>query len=111
MGCSKSSSKTEVYSKTILPQETNKTPNRQPNSTPKTTGKRKTNKQQQQQNKISSRIEIIRIRAEIIEKRHRCVEQSFVLCRRGRGWDDLGECHGNMYNIIYEMNRQSRFDA
>ena len=34
------------------------------------------------------------------QKRHRCIEQSFGLCRRGTGWDDLGECHGNMYNII-----------
>ena len=33
MGCSKSSSKREVYSNTILPQET-KTSNRQPNFTP-----------------------------------------------------------------------------
>ena len=41
----------------------------------------------------------------------RCLEQSFGLCRRGRGWDDLGECHWNMYNIIYETNRLSRFNA
>ena len=33
MGCSKSSSKREVYSNTILPQETRKTSNRQPNFT------------------------------------------------------------------------------
>ena len=25
------------------------------------------------------------------QKRHRCIEQSFGLCRRGRWWDDLGE--------------------
>ena len=31
MGCSKSSLKREVYSNTILPQETRKTSNRQPN--------------------------------------------------------------------------------
>ena len=42
MGCSKSSSKREVYSNTILPQETRKTSNRQPNFMPKTTGKRRT---------------------------------------------------------------------
>ena len=42
MGCSKSSPKREVYSNTILPQETIKTLNRQPNFTPKTTGKRRT---------------------------------------------------------------------
>ena len=40
MRCSKSSSKREVYSNTILPQETRKTSNRQPNFTPKTAGKR-----------------------------------------------------------------------
>ena len=27
------------------------------------------------------------------EKRHRYKEQSFGLCGRGRGWDDLGEWH------------------
>ena len=43
MGCSKSSSKKEVYSNTILPQETRKTLNRQPNFTPKT-GKRRRKK-------------------------------------------------------------------
>ena len=25
------------------------------------------------------------------QKRHRCIEQSFGLCERERGWDDLGE--------------------
>ena len=45
MGCSKSSSKREVYSNIILPQEARKTSNRQLNFIPKTTGKRKTNKQ------------------------------------------------------------------
>ena len=34
-----------------------------------------------------------------------------VVIGRGRGWDKLGEWHWNMYNIIYETNRQSRFDA
>ena len=42
MGLSKSSSKREVYSNTILPQETRKTLSRQPNFTPKTAGKRRT---------------------------------------------------------------------
>ena len=27
------------------------------------------------------------------QKRHRCIEQSFGLCERGQGWDDLGEWH------------------
>ena len=36
--------------------------------------------------------------------RHRCIEQSFGLCGRGRGrgLDDLGEWHSNKYNIIYK---------
>ena len=33
------------------------------------------------------------------------------LCGRGRGWDDLGEWHWNMYNIIYETSHQPRFNA
>ena len=45
------------------------------------------------------------------QKRHWYREQSFGLCGRGRGWDDLGEWHWNMYNIIYETSRQSRFDV
>ena len=45
------------------------------------------------------------------QKRHSCIEQSFGLCGRGQGWDDLGECHWNTYNIIYGTSRQSRFDA
>ena len=45
------------------------------------------------------------------QKRHKCIEQFFGLCGRGRGWDDLGEWHWNMYNIICETNRQSRLDA
>ena len=44
-------------------------------------------------------------------KRHWCIEQSYGLCGRGRGWDDLGEWYWNMYNIIYGTSRQSRFDV
>ena len=45
------------------------------------------------------------------QKRHWWIEQSFRLCGRGKGWDDLGEWHWNTYNIIHETSRQSRFDA
>ena len=62
MVCSKSSSKREVYTNTVLPQETRKTSNR--NLTPKTTGKRTTTTKP----KISRRKEIIKIRAKINEK-------------------------------------------
>ena len=45
------------------------------------------------------------------QKRHWCIEQSYGLCGRGRGWEDLGEWHWNTYNIIYETSRQSWFGA
>ena len=45
------------------------------------------------------------------QKRHWCIEQSFGLCGRGRGWDDLGEWHWNTYNITYGTSCQSRFYA
>ena len=62
MGCSKSSSRREVYSNTILPQETRKTLNRQPNFIARTMEK------EQKTPKISRRKEIIKIQAEINEK-------------------------------------------
>ena len=46
MGCSKGSYKRELYSNTILPQETRKISNKQCNLTPKGTRKRRTNKTQ-----------------------------------------------------------------
>ena len=44
------------------------------------------------------------------QKRHKCKEQTFGLCGRSWGWDDLREQHWNMYIIICEPDRQSRFD-
>ena len=44
MGCSKSSSKREVYSNSILTQETRKTSNKPSNLTPKATRERRTKK-------------------------------------------------------------------
>ena len=61
MGCSKSSSKREAYSSTILPKVTRKTSNRQPNLTPKTTGKTGTTTTTKKKPKISRRKEIIKI--------------------------------------------------
>ena len=46
MGCSKRSSKSEVYSNTILPQETRKISNKQSNLTSKATRERRTSKTQ-----------------------------------------------------------------
>ena len=55
MQCRKSSSKREVYSNTILPQETRKTSNRQPNFTAKTTAKRRTRKKKKKENQEKER--------------------------------------------------------
>ena len=57
MGCSKSSSKRDVYSNTILPQETRKTSNRQAKFTPIATRERRTKP------KVSRRKEAINIKS------------------------------------------------
>ena len=82
MRCSKSSSKGEVYSNTILPQETRKTLNRQNNFTPKATGKRRTNKQNKIP-KISRRKEVIKIQAEINEKG---MKEQIVKIHKTKSW-------------------------
>ena len=63
MGWSKSSSKREVYSNTILPQETRKISNKQPTLTPKAIRERRTKNP-----KVSRSKDIIKIRSEINEK-------------------------------------------
>ena len=62
MGCSKGSSKREVDSNTILPQETRKISNKQPNLTPEAIRERRTKNP-----KVSRKKEIIKIGAEINE--------------------------------------------
>ena len=89
MGCSKISakfcriaklsSKREIYSNTILPQETRKTSSRQLNFTPNTTGKRRTNVPFPQ----ISRREIIKIWAEINEKE---VKETVVKINKTKSW-------------------------
>ena len=78
MGCSKSISKREINSNTILPQDTRKTSNRQANFTLKTTEKRRT-----KHPKISGRKEIIKIRAEIIEKE---MKETIVKIDKTKSW-------------------------
>ena len=66
MRCSKSSSKREVYSNTILPQETREISNKQIHLTSKAITERRTTTTTTK-NKVSRRKEIIKIRAEISE--------------------------------------------
>ena len=63
LGCSKSSSKREVYSNTIVPQETRKISTKQPNLTLKAIRERRT-----ENPKFQRRKEIINIRSEINTK-------------------------------------------
>ena len=77
MGWSKSSSKREVCSNTIL-QETRKTSNRQPNFPPKTTGKRKTKNPPKLVKKT-----IIKIWAEINEKE---MKEAIVKINETKSW-------------------------
>ena len=76
MECNNSSSKSKVYSNTILPQETRKTANRQSNFTPKTTRKRR-------RKKISRRKQIIKIRAEINGK---AMKETIVKTNKTKIW-------------------------
>ena len=62
MGCSKNSSKREVYSNTTVPQETKKISNKQLNLHLK-----QLEKEEQKNPKVSRRKEIIKIRSEINE--------------------------------------------
>ena len=77
MGCRKSSSKREVYSNTILPQETRNIPNRQPNFIPKTTGKIR------RKNPKIRRKEIIKIREERTEKE---MKETIVKINKTKSW-------------------------
>ena len=63
MGCNKNSSKRELYSNTILYQETIKTLNRQPSFTPETTGERR-----KKITKVSRRKELTKIPAKRNER-------------------------------------------
>ena len=70
MGCSKSRSKRDVYSNTILPQETRHISSKQPNLIPKAIRERRRKKPQswQKERNHSRRKEIINIRSEINEE-------------------------------------------
>ena len=78
MGCSKSSSKREDYSNTILPQERRKISNKQPNLTPKAI-----EKEEQKNPKVSRRKEIIKIRSEINEKE---MKETIAKINKTKSW-------------------------
>ena len=77
MGCSKSSSKREVYNNTVLPQEIRKISNKQPNLTPKAI------REEQKNPKVSRRKEIIKIRSEIKEKE---MKETIAKINKTKSW-------------------------
>ena len=98
---SKSSSKREVYSNTILPLEARKTSNRQPNLTPKTTRKRRTKKKPL---KISRMKEIIKIWAEINEKE---MKETIVKINKAKSWlfEKINKIDKPLARLIKEKRR------
>ena len=78
MGCSKSSSKREVYSNKILHQETRIISNKQPNLTPKAIRVRIPKNP-----KVSRRKEIIKIRSEINEKE---LKETIAKINKTKNW-------------------------
>ena len=78
MGCNKGSSKREVYSNTILPQETRNISNKQPNLTPKAIRERRTKKL-----KVSRRKEIIKIKSEIHGKE---MKETIAKINKTKSW-------------------------
>ena len=78
MGCSNISSKREVYSNTILPQETRNISNKQP-----TLHLRQLEKEEQKNPKVSRRKEIIKIRSEINEKE---MKETIAKINKTKSW-------------------------
>ena len=78
MGCSKSSSKREVYSNKFLPQETRNISNKQPNLTPKAIRKRRTKNPQSSQKERNHKAQI-----EINEKE---VKETIAKISKAKSW-------------------------
>ena len=83
MGCSKSSSKGEVYSNTILPEEARKTSNKQSNLSPKGTRERRRTTTTKKNPKAGRRKEIIKIRSEINEKE---MKETIAKINKTKSW-------------------------
>ena len=80
MGYSKSSSKREVYSNTILPQETRNISNTEPNVKPKAIRERWSTTKK---TKVSRRKEIIKIRSEINAKERK---ETIAKINKSKSW-------------------------
>ena len=95
--------KREVYSNTVLLQETRKTSNRQPNFMPKTTGNRRTKKKP----KISRKKEIIKIQAEINEKE---MKETIVKINKTNNWffEKINKINKPLARLIKEKREKNQ---
>ena len=98
MGCNKSSSKREVYSNTILPQETRKISNKQPNLTLKGNRERRTKNPQ-----VNRRKEIIKIRSEINGKK---MKKTIAKTNKTKSW--FFEMINKIYNPLASLIKKKR---
>ena len=96
MGCSKSSSKREVYSNTILPQETRNISDKQRKLTPKAIRERRIKKP-----KVSRRKEIIKIRSKINEKE---MKETIAKINKTKIWffEKINKIHKPLARLIKE---------
>ena len=102
MGCRKSSSKREVYSNTILPQETRNISNKQSNLTPKANRERRTKKP-----KVSRRKEIIKIRSEINEKG---MKETIAKINKTKSWffEKINKIDKTLTRLIKKKGRKRK---
>ena len=103
MGYNKSSSKREVLSNTILPQETRNISNKQPNLTPKATRERRKNP------KVSRRKEIIKIRSEINEKE---MKKTMAKINKTKSWfsEKINKIHKPLARLIKTKREKTQIN-
>ena len=104
MGCSKSSSKREVYSNTILVQETRNISNKQPNLTPEAIRERSTKKP-----KVSRRKEIVKIRSEISEKQ---MKEMIAKINKTKSWffEKINKIDKPLARLIKEKRKKTQIN-
>ena len=103
MGYSKTSSKKEVYSNTILPQETRNISNKQPNLTPKAISERRRTTTTKK-NEVRRRKEIIKIRSEINEKE---VKETIAKINKAKSWffEKINKIDKSLAKLIKKKGR------
>ena len=104
MGCSKGSPKREVYSNTILPQETIKT---QIDSL--TLHLRQLEKEKQKNTKISRRKKIIRIQAEMNEKE---MKETIVKINKTKSWffEKINKINKSLARLIKKKREKNQIN-